>query len=116
LTADYIRDNNIYVSKDPEVLNQAWYSKYFEELIKGSRKLQELEKFLSEIAQRSTIVELPRLPSSTSQTDLPTVGQDTTQVEVDDDNAAEEKMIIGCSSPPVVTILRLVSCILLVFC
>ena len=78
LLASTIRSLSLYTTTDEERINSTWYGKYFSQLIEGSQKLQELNKFLNEMKLRSVVDSRP------------------------------EKMIIGCSGPPVVAFLRLV--------
>jgi len=79
LLASYIRDQSLYITKSKKKIDSSWYGKYFEQLIEGSQKLEELSKFLDEMKSRSA------------------------------GSSRNEKMIIGCSGPPVVALLRLVS-------
>lgn len=79
LLAAYIKEHGLYTSTATEVLDSTWYGKYFSNLTRGSEKLERLSTFVDEMKSRSVVDSRP------------------------------EKMIIGCSGPPVVVMLRLVS-------
>jgi SNF2 family DNA or RNA helicase len=86
LLANEIRSLSLYTTTDEKHIDTTWYGKYFSQLVEGSQKLQELDKFLTEMKTRSKL------------------------------DSRQEKMIIGCSGPPVVAFLRLVSAHFLLPC
>jgi hypothetical protein len=94
LLASYIQEHEIYTTTDEGVINSTWYGKHFSQLIEGSQKLEELQTFLDEMESRSS----PEVQvAGASGEGLQTTG------------SKQEKMIIGCSGPPMVAALRLVS-------
>jgi hypothetical protein len=88
LLAKYIYDKEIYTTDVQTLIDSTWYGKHFSKLIEGSQKLKELDKFLDEMDARSPEVQA---------------------TDASDEDDMREKMIIGCSSPPLVAVLRLVS-------
>jgi hypothetical protein len=84
LLASTIQDFGLYTTMDEKHVDSTWYGKYFSELAASSQKLEELDIFLNEMQARSAKALSTKDPRP-------------------------EKMIIGCSGPPVVAFLRQVS-------